>query len=95
MAHFYDSKFKVGVWISLSIWLVVNLVNLQVSRLDWEENGIKFSPDTGPQFDWGIPFNWTDTSGFVANSIVIAVTSIVVGHLSRTVWERFVEKGEE
>ena len=95
MANFYDSKFKVGVWISLCIWFVVNFVNLQLSRLDWEENGLKFSSSSGPEFDWGIPIYWTDAWGFVLNSVVIAVTSIVIGHITRAVWSRIGKRGGE
>lgn len=95
MANLYDSKFKAGVWVSLCIWFVVNIVNLQLSRLDWEENGLKFSSSSGPEFDWGVPFNWTDAWGFVLNAVVIAVSSIVVGHVTSAVFVRIVKRVSE
>ena len=75
----YSDAFFTGLVISLLCWGVLNLISYEVGLREYQASSIKFSG--GVFFDWGIPFHWTNAGGFFANSVTVAASSILIGHL--------------
>ena len=75
----YSDAFFAGLAISLLCWGAVNLVSYEIGWREYQASHIKFSG--GVLFDWGIPFHWSKTGGFFANAVIVAGSSILIGHL--------------
>lgn len=89
MSRIYDNSFRAGVSVSILVWLVVNMINFYFAQKQHEETGITFSHGSGSPFDWGVPFYWTTAGGFFTNAVLVALTSIVVGHIFRFVRTKY------
>ena len=87
----YNKSFRVGLILTLILWMVVNIVAHHIARVDYDATGIKWvvHGSTRYPYDWGFPFYWTEAGGFFANAVVVALTSIVGGHISRILYESF------
>ncbi|MGD9628733.1 MAG: hypothetical protein AB7V18_05775 [Pyrinomonadaceae bacterium] len=76
----YSGAFFSGLLITLLCWGVLNLVSYEIAWRQDQVNPISFSGGE-PIFDWGFPFYWTNAGGFFANALIVAGSSIVIGHL--------------
>jgi len=75
----YSDAFFTGLLITLLCWGALNLVSYEIGWREYQASPIKLSG--GVFFDWGIPFYWTNAGGFFANSVIVAGSSILIGHL--------------
>lgn len=76
----YSSAFFTGLVIALICWGALNLVSYGIAWQADKVNPISFSGGSS-DFDWGVPYYWTNASGFFSNALIIAGSSILIGHL--------------
>ncbi len=88
MKDLYANSFLAGVSVTLVGWFIVSIICFNLAKIEHEKTGISFS-GSGSPFDWGFPFYWTDAGGFFANAVLVAFTSIVVGHIFRMVVTKY------
>lgn len=90
MSKLYNKAFKVGVWFSISLFVISNVISFFISRNEYMNKEIHFADADG--YSWGFPFEMYRFSigypysedgftldGTIINTIVLTTCSFILG----------------
>ncbi len=94
MSRLYDRSFKVGFIVTISVFVLLNILSYLYARNEYlaAERRIEFIPLSGRlRFpSWGVPFSWIEEPtlfenglGLVLNVFAIAGCAFVIGLIFR------------
>ena len=94
MSRLYDRSFKIGFIVTISVFVLLNIVGYLFARSEYlaAEKRLEFIPLSGSlRFpSWGVPFSWVEEPtlfenalGLVLNVFVIAGCSFLIGLIFR------------